>query len=203
VALRAMRRGRVRPGDSVGIIGAGTIGLLAVQAARVAGASHVMVVERIPERRELALALGASAACSPEQSAEAVRDLTGGAGPDVVFEAAGNAPAAAAAIRLARRGGRAVLLGVFAGDVAFDMVDFLFGEKEIVASLSHVVDDDFTRAVRLIDDGAVQIAPLVTDRIGLTDVVAAGFEALIAHPSAHLKIVVTPQRPTVRRDADG
>jgi (R,R)-butanediol dehydrogenase / meso-butanediol dehydrogenase / diacetyl reductase len=203
VALRAMRRGRVRPGDSVGIIGAGTIGLLAVQAARVAGASHVMVVERVPERRELALALGASAACGPEQSAEAVRDLTGGAGPDVVFEAAGNAPAAAAAIRLARRGGRAVLLGVFAGDVAFDMVDFLFGEKEIVASLSHVVDDDFTRAVRLIDDGAVQIAPLVTDRIGLPDVVAAGFEALIAHPSAHLKIVVTLQRPTVRRDADG
>jgi (R,R)-butanediol dehydrogenase/meso-butanediol dehydrogenase/diacetyl reductase len=194
VALRAIRRGGVRPGGSVAIIGAGTIGLLAIQAARVAGAERVAIIERLPERRQLALRLGATVACSPDEGPDAILDLTDGFGPDVAIEAAGNPEAAAAAVRLARRGGRAVLLGVFDGTVQLDMMDFLFGEKEVVASLSHVVDTDFAAAVQLLNEGVVAAAPLITDRVPLTDVVTAGFKELVARPEAHLKIVVFPQR---------
>jgi (R,R)-butanediol dehydrogenase/meso-butanediol dehydrogenase/diacetyl reductase len=192
VALRAVRRGGVSPGDTVGIIGAGTIGLLAIQAARVAGAERIVVIERLPERRALARAFGATLACAPDEGPDAIMDLTAGVGPDVTIEAAGNAQAAAAAVRLVRRGGRTVLLGVFDGEVSFDMMDLLFGEKEILASLSHVIDADFRQAVRLLDDGVVNVTPLITDRLALADVVTSGFKELVARPEAHLKIVVTP-----------
>lgn len=192
VAVRAVDRGGIRLGSTVGVLGTGTIGLLAIQAARLAGARTIVAVERLEQRRRLALQLGADVAVTPEEARDAGMDLTGGLGLDVTIEAAGNAQAAAAAVGLARRGGRTVLLGVFGGTVPVDMMDLLLGEKEIVACLSHVFDTDFATAVSLIDRGLIQTAPLVTDRVQLADVVTNGFERLVASPEEHLKIVVTP-----------
>jgi (R,R)-butanediol dehydrogenase/meso-butanediol dehydrogenase/diacetyl reductase len=192
VAVRAVRRAGISLGSTVAVLGAGTVGLLTLQAARLAGARTIVSVERLPERRALALQLGADIAVPPEDAAEAVLDATGGIGPDVAIEVAGNAAAAAFAVRLVRPGGRAVLLGVFDDIVPIDMVDFLMHEKTVLASLSHVYDQDFTNAVALIDRGAVQLEPLITDRIALVDVVEKGFKALVSEPGEHLKIVVRP-----------
>ena len=192
VVVRAVSRGGVGLGTDVCIVGAGTIGLLAVQVARLAGARRVMVVERLAQRRRLATQLGADLAVTPDEADEAILEATDGKGADVVIEAAGNPPAARHAVRLARRGGAAVLLGVFDEDLPIDMMDFLLGEKRILASLSHGYDTDFPEAVSLIERGAVVTEPLVTDRIALEDVVEAGFKALVAAPEDHLKIVVEP-----------
>jgi (R,R)-butanediol dehydrogenase/meso-butanediol dehydrogenase/diacetyl reductase len=193
VAVRAIRRARVTTGTTVGIVGAGAVGLLALQVARAAGAETIVCVERHPHRRELALRLGADIAVAPHEAALGADELTGGIGLDVTIEAAGNAEAAASTVRLARRGGRAVLLGVFDDVVPIDMIDFLFGEKEIIASLSHVYDVDFVEAVKLIDSGRIDVAPLISDRISLPDVVTAGFEPLVANSDRHLKVMVFPQ----------
>lgn len=192
VAVRAVARGGVGLGSTVGVLGTGTIGLLTIQAARLAGARTVVAIERHESRRRLAKTLGADVAVAPEEAGDVALDMTQGLGFDVTIEAAGNGPAAAEAVRLARRGGRAVLLGVFDGTVPLDMMDFLLGEKEVAASLSHVYDSDFTTAVSLIDRGVVQTAPLVTDLLPLEDVVKLGFEQLVSAPDEHLKIVVTP-----------
>lgn len=192
VAVRAVTRGGVALGSSVAVVGAGTIGLLAVQAARIAGATSVVAVERLESRRRLALQVGADAAVAPEEAPDVARDLTRGVGVDVTIEAAGNPKAAAAAVRLVRPGGTAVLLGVFDAPVPIDMMDLLLGEKQIRASLSHVYDTDFAAAVALIERGAVQTEPLITDRIDLGVVVEQGFKALVSEPEAHLKVIVTP-----------
>ncbi|MBW3560974.1 MAG: alcohol dehydrogenase catalytic domain-containing protein [Actinobacteria bacterium] len=192
VVVRAARRGELCLGSTVGIVGAGTIGLLAVQTARIVGARRVLVVERLEQRRRLALELGADAAVSPEEAAEVGLELTEGIGLDVTIEAAGNPAAAVEAVRLARPGGRAVLLGVFDAPVPVDMMDLLLGEKQILASLSHVYDTDFATAVSLIERGQVETAPLITDRILLDDVVEKGFKVLVTEADAHLKIIVTP-----------
>ncbi|MDQ1437307.1 MAG: (R,R)-butanediol dehydrogenase / meso-butanediol dehydrogenase / diacetyl reductase [Acidimicrobiaceae bacterium] len=200
VAVRAVTRAGVGLGSSVVVLGAGTVGLLAVQAARLAGAERVVVVENVPSRRALALglelgadlAVGAVGADGLGAALEAVRSVSDGRGADVAIEAAGNAAAAAAAVRLVRRGGRAVLLGVFDDTVPIDMKDLLLGEKTVTASLSHVYDEDFATAVSLIDRGAVALDPLITDRIGLADVVDKGFNALVAEPGSHLKVIVLP-----------
>lgn len=180
---------------TVGIVGAGTVGLLAAQVARLAGARTVMSVDPHASRRGLAMALGADAAVPPDEAAQAGSDLTAGVGLDLVIEAAGSAAAARSAIELARRGGRTVLLGVFDDAVEIRMMDFLLDEKSVVASLSHTYDADFTTAVSLIDRGLIQTKPLVTDRIALADVVEQGFKVLITQPTEHLKVVVTPNGP--------
>jgi (R,R)-butanediol dehydrogenase/meso-butanediol dehydrogenase/diacetyl reductase len=192
VAVRAVQRAGIREGSTVGVVGAGTIGLLLVQAARIAGAETVFAVEQHEHRRKLARTLGADAAVSPAEAAQAADDLTGGIRFDATIEAAGNSLAAATAIELARRGGRAVLLGVYADAFQIPMLSFLLGEKEIYASLSHTHDGDFVEAVRLLDERAIDVAPLISDRIELGDVVSGGFDELIEQPEEHLKILVFP-----------
>lgn len=192
VAVRAMSKAGVAIGSTVAVLGAGTVGLLCIQVARLAGAKKVISVERLESRRALALQLGADAAVSPEDAQVACTDLTDGIGVDVTIEAAGNAAAAAFAVKLARKGGRTVLLGVFNDDVPIDMMDLLLGEKTVTASLSHVYDEDFTNAVSLLDRGLVDVAPLITDRITLPEVLDKGFKPLVTEPGEHLKIVVFP-----------
>lgn len=184
VAVRAVRRGRVAIGDRVRIYGAGTIGLLLAQAARLSGALDVAIVEPHPARRELALSLGVDRAIAADETDDVL--------PDVTFDASGKLAVAALAVKSVRRGGRAVLLSAVDGDVPVDMMNVLMGEKEIIASLSHSYKDDFPTAVRLLESGAVQVKPLITDRIPLADVVASGFEALANDPSSHLKVLVFP-----------
>lgn len=194
VAVRAVRRRAVVGEETtVGVLGAGTIGLLCVYVAKLSGARRVLAVDSLAERRALAVALGADAAVAPGEAAAVAREMTDGVGLDCVFEAAGMPAAAAAAVALARRGGRAVLMGVFGGTVPIEQMDLLMGEKEVVASLSHVYDDDFTTAVALLESGGSALAALVTDRIALDEVVERGFKALIANPAEHLKVVVLPQ----------
>lgn len=201
VVVRAVARAQLGLGSTVCIVGAGTIGLLAVQVARLAGARRVLVVERLEQRRRLAVEFGADLAVPPEQGLEASLEMTAGIGPDVVIEAAGNAAAAQLAVRLTRRGGTAVVLGVFDGALSIDMMDLLLGEKRVLASLSHVYDTDFAEAVSLIERGLIRTAPLVTDRIALDDVVEKGFEALVAERDQHLKIVVAPAIERILVDA--
>lgn len=192
VAVRAVQRAGIGPGSTVGVIGAGSIGLLTVQAARIAGAETVVAVEQHEHRRRLALLLGADAAIAPDEAEEAADQLTGGIRFDATIEAAGNARAARTSIDLARRGGRAVLLGVYDDAIEIPMLSFLLAEKEIFASLSHTHDGDFPEAVRLLGEGSVDVAPLVSDRISLAEVVSGGFDELVAHPERHLKVLVFP-----------
>jgi (R,R)-butanediol dehydrogenase/meso-butanediol dehydrogenase/diacetyl reductase len=192
VAVRAVRKAGVQVGSIVGVVGAGTVGLLTTQVARLSGASTILVVDRLKQRRDLAVKLGADMAVAPEDAAEAALALSDGRGLDIAIVAAGNAAAAEAAIRLTRKGGRSMLLGVFDAPVMVPMIDMLMGEKEVHASLSHNFDTDFLPAVDLIDRGVVELAPLITDRIALGDVVEQGFVALARAPEEHLKIIVYP-----------
>jgi (R,R)-butanediol dehydrogenase / meso-butanediol dehydrogenase / diacetyl reductase len=194
VVVRAVRRSGLEPGASVGVLGTGSIGMLLLQVARTAGADTVVAVERHADRRLLGLKFGADVVVAPEEAEEALADLTGGTGIDVVFEAAGTPQATTAAVRLARRGGTAVLLGGYPEPARLDIMDLLGGEKRVIASLSHVITPDFADAVSLINRGKLELDPLISDRIGLPDVVKSGFDALLDAPAGHLKIMVGPAR---------
>ena len=66
------------------------------------------------------------------------------------------------------------------------------GEREIVGSLSHVYDQDFAQALELLASGDIRAEPLISDRLPLERAVDAGLLALIAEPSRHLKILISP-----------
>ncbi|RMG55334.1 MAG: 2,3-butanediol dehydrogenase, partial [Bacteroidetes bacterium] len=115
VGIHAIRRAPVIQGDSVAVVGAGTIGLVTLQAARAAGASQVFVLEMAKARKEYAQKLGATAVIDPSETdpVAEVRRLTNGLGVDVAIECVGSEITGALALDLARVGGKVVLVGIF------------------------------------------------------------------------------------------
>jgi (R,R)-butanediol dehydrogenase/meso-butanediol dehydrogenase/diacetyl reductase len=187
VAVRALRRGGLQPGERVAIIGVGAVGLMALQAAIAFGADSVAVIEPLPERRALAMRLGADRHVPAGDAA--------GVDADVAVECAGSPAAVQTAVQALRAGGRAVVLGIGTRPVTVPPLDLVIGEKSIVGSLSHVWDQDFRIALGLLGRGAVQAAPLISDRIPLDAAVSGGLALLRDEPGKHVKILVRPEDP--------
>jgi (R,R)-butanediol dehydrogenase / meso-butanediol dehydrogenase / diacetyl reductase len=183
VGVRALKRGRFRPGEHVAVVGVGAVGLMTVQAARALGASSVSVIDPAAERRELALALGAGAAHA--QAAPL--------GVDVAVESAGDPRAVEAAIAAVGKGGRAVLLGIDKRPATFEPLRLVVDEAEIIGALSHVYDEDFRLALDLLARDSVRAEPLITDRVPIGRAVEDGLTVLATEPERHLKILVDPQ----------
>lgn len=190
-AVHAIRKGRVLEGDRVAIIGAGPIGLMAVQAARAAGVSQLFSIELSKVRREKAASLGATTLDPREDGfQEQLLDLTDGVGPDVVIECVGAPDTGPMAVRLVRRNGRAVIMGVFSHSSTIHFNDIVFTEKEVIGSLCYL--DEFRTVLRLLADGRLSGKALITGRIVLDDLVEKGFQELIGNRENHVKILVRP-----------
>ncbi|GIX48466.1 MAG: 2,3-butanediol dehydrogenase [Candidatus Tectimicrobiota bacterium] len=193
VALHACKQGRLQPGDTVAVVGAGPIGLLVLQAARSCGAARVFVVEPVAGRRRLAEALGAEAALDPTAVAvdREIHQRTGGLRAEVVFECVGTPPAVETAVKLAGKGGRVVLVGIYtqASPLAWGRIQA--HEKTLVGASAYT--DEFPLALAMLADGRLQAAPLVTDRIPLRDLATRGLQQVLAEPDRHVKILVSPQ----------
>lgn len=107
----AARRLGTGPGATVVVVGGGAVGQLASLCAQVLGAGHVVVVEPVESRRSLAVD-GGSLAVAPEAAGSVVQQLTGGRGADGVIDAVGAPVGLETALRIVRRGGSVVSVGV-------------------------------------------------------------------------------------------
>ncbi|WP_406198082.1 alcohol dehydrogenase catalytic domain-containing protein [Kitasatospora sp. NBC_01560] len=169
----AVHTARVEPGASVAVIGAGGVGVAAVQGARVCGAGRIAVVDPVASRRERALAFGATDALAPEELKGVAKSLPGG-GFDYVFEAVGRAATVRAGYDAARRGGAVVVVGAGAQDdlAQFTMGELFFNEKRLLPSLYGGAS--VPRTVALVVDlwraGRIDLDGMVTHRVGLADV---------------------------------
>ena len=182
--LHGMDLGSPVPGERVLVIGGGVIGLLAVQIAHLAG-SEVMLLTRSPDKQALGRELGANLAIGTgEELRQAWPD-----GADLVVECAGVAETVALAPRLARTGGRVVVLGVLPGGemVPFEPFDLLF--REIQLHFSFLNPFTHARAARMIADKRIVIAPLVSRTIPLPEAAKA-----IAEPPlpGEVRAIVVP-----------
>jgi alcohol dehydrogenase len=111
----AVDSAQLRPGDSVAVLGLGPVGLCAVQVAVAAGAGPVVAIDTVAQRLDVARAFGATAVhLSEESPRDVVRRLTGGRGVDAVIDAVGHPDALGLAVRLARKAGTVVAIGVYA-----------------------------------------------------------------------------------------
>lgn len=190
VAVRACRRAPVGLGDTVAVVGGGTIGQLAAYVAERASA-RVVLVEPLAARREVAGSLGAAIAVPPSEAPALVADLTAGRGADVTVECAGTPPAVRSAAALTRRGGAIVLVGLGTSPLPLSALSLIMAEHSLAGVLSHVMDD-FTTAADLLRAGEARLRALVTDVIPLEDTVTRGLQALRDDPADHLKIIVSP-----------
>jgi (R,R)-butanediol dehydrogenase/meso-butanediol dehydrogenase/diacetyl reductase len=124
---------------------------------------------------------------------EAIKDLTGGRGVDVVLEAGGNSETIALAPQLARKRGRVTLLTLHNDPVPINFFPLVCDEIQLIGSFSHIYDEDFAAAVSLLGSGRIQAEPLISGRIRLDDIVEQGLEELLADKAGNLKILVSPQ----------
>jgi (R,R)-butanediol dehydrogenase/meso-butanediol dehydrogenase/diacetyl reductase len=194
VATRAVRRGRLTSGETAVVLGAGTIGLAVLQVARVAGARAVIVVDKIPFRREKAIELGADAAIDAgDDHVEVLLDRSGG-GPDVIFDCTGSNRTPALAILAVRLGGRVVQVGLPTSPGEMDYLQLVLREVELIGTVGHVYDEDYRLAVDLIASRKVDAEHLITHRLLLADAVSRGLEFLAQKNCGDtLKIVITPK----------
>ena len=164
--LRGLERGRPRPGDTIGVIGVGTLGSLAVTLARLYAPGVLVGYGVRSEELEFALALGADAAVhvAEEDPMSATHRLAGG-GLDLVLETAGAVEAVELATRLVRPGGRVVLLGIAGEGKVLELPAdrIMFGDMDVIGSCSYSTSA-WSHVVRLLEQGRVDLDPIVTHR---------------------------------------
>ena len=137
VALHALRRLDLAFGETVVILGAGIIGLLATQLARLDGARPVIVLDLADNRLALADQLGANLVVNAgsEDAVEAILAATAGRGAPAILEATGNAQVVPQALKMAANGGRIVLTGALEEEVSISFhAEFIRRELSLIAA---------------------------------------------------------------------
>lgn len=164
VAIHAVDLARPRLFESCAVIGCGAIGLLTLQVAKVAGVGETIAVEPHPDRRALALELGAERAVA---SVEELLDLTGGRGVDLVLEATDVREGFQLAAEAARIGGRIVLIGIPEGD-SYGLQASLARRKGLSVKFSRRMGHVYPRAIALVRQGRVDVRRLATHHFPLS-----------------------------------
>lgn len=171
---------------TVSVIGAGSIGLLAMLNALASGAHRVVVSDTISAKRDLAVSLGAHAAIDAGHAAvgDAIRNELGGR-PDIILDCVGSPSSVRFAAEQAQPGGRVAVIGVCNGTAELP-VGLLQDREVMVAGSSMYLPSDFDRALELVASG-LAVERLVTRTVDL-DEVRGGFEA--AASGAEVKVHV-------------
>jgi 2-desacetyl-2-hydroxyethyl bacteriochlorophyllide A dehydrogenase len=165
----AVQQGGLRPGDSAAVLGLGPVGLCAVQIAIAAGAGPVLAIDTVADRLEVARGFGAVPVHLTEESPRDVaRKLTGGRGVDAAIDAVGHPDALDLAIRLARKAGTVVAIGVYAErcEVHMGMVWI----KALTLRTGHAnVIGHVDRVLGMLAAGTLDPTPLVTHHLPLDE----------------------------------
>jgi len=191
VAIHTVDLAHVRPGSSVGVFGAGPIGLLCLQVAKAAGAARLVATDLSsrPHRLQAAAALGAeSFPAGDGEEAAAIREAVGGHGLDVAIEAAGVQAAVDAAVESARPGGRVVLAGIPAEERTSVRASSA-RRKGLTIAFVRRMKHTYPRAIALAAAGRVDLRSMVTHRFPLAEA-AEAFE--VAARREGMKVVICP-----------
>jgi threonine dehydrogenase-like Zn-dependent dehydrogenase len=185
--VHAVRISQLRAGDTVAILGAGTIGLLTLAAARRAGAGRIVVTDVLESKRAAALTLGADAAVNATRPdvAAAVREALGESA-DVVFDCVAIQPTMDAAIAVALKNGTVVVVGVPTADVRVPLPLIQDQQVRIQGSATYL-PVDYEVSIDMLGKGQVRPGDFITGTF-LLDETADAFEA--AASGDHIKVLI-------------
>jgi len=193
VAVHAVRLANLNISESVAIFGAGAIGLLILQAAKAVGAGKIFITDIRESRLNAALNFGASGAfngskCNP---VEEILKQTDGIGVQHVFEAVGLEITLNQALQALRKGGDAVLVGLFE-DERVALPANIFVQKEISLVGSQGYHWDFQRAIELIQHGKIDLEKMITHQFHLEQTQQA-FDVLMDPNQEAVKVVISSE----------
>jgi (R,R)-butanediol dehydrogenase/meso-butanediol dehydrogenase/diacetyl reductase len=186
VALHAIRRSGLAAGMRCAVIGAGPIGLLLVQLAKLAGAREIAVSDMSGARLELAHCLGATVTvdAARQSLADHVRDV------DISFEAVGVQASLNESFKVLRKGGRLVLVGLFGQRPTIDAFGLVNREIDLISSVGY--RQVYGDLIAMVAGGLFDPSRIVTREIRLDRVIEDGFEQLLKKGS-DVKILVNPE----------
>lgn len=189
VAVHALAMSSMAADDTVGIYGAGPIGLLTAIMARHTGAGTVVLTDPSPWRRSVAREFGFDVVAPDESMDGIAHDLTEGEGFDLVFDAAGFPAVAAELTQVVRVRGQIVVVGVHKAPAPLDLRQVCFKEIDMVGVRVYTTED-FVEAVALINDGELELERFPIQSFALEDT-ATAFESA-ARGTDCLKVLVCP-----------
>lgn len=174
----AVNTAKVRPGDTVVVIGCGGIGASAIQGARVAGAEHIVAVDIVESKREKILSLGATHFCTSfEEATQLVGDMTRGVMADSAILTVGVVSGAmiGQSLELVRKGGVGVVTGVAPATentATIPLMMFTFFQKRLAGSLFGEANPraDIPRLLNLYRNGLLQLDDIVTAEYKLDEI---------------------------------
>jgi alcohol dehydrogenase len=190
--------GNIRIGDAVAVFAQGPIGLCATLGARLRGASLIVGVDPVPERRAMARRFGATVTLDPtacDVVAELKR-LTANRGVDVAIEALGRQETFEAALRAVRPGGTLSSLGVYSGKLVapYEAIYAGLADQRIATTLCPGGKERMRRLMTMVEQERMDLTPLVTHRFALEDLRNA-YELFSRQQDGVMKVAIYPQRP--------
>ena len=190
IALHAVDLARPHAGESAVIVGAGPIGLLIIQAAKLAGLDPVYAVEPLPWRLHLAQQFGAEPVDpSLGDPLERIKSATKGRGVDVAFEAAWADQSVQLAADMTRPGGRVVLVGIPRAD-ELTLRHSTARRKGLTLLLSRRMKHTYPRAIQLVEQAQIDVKALVSHRFPLAKTPDA-FALNAEYRDRVVKIIIT------------
>ena len=162
IAIHAINQAPLELGDQAVVIGCGTIGLLLIQALRVAGCSKIIAIDLDPQKLDAARNMGAthSVNSKTEDAVQSVLELTGQRGADLSFEAVGIAATFDTAIDCTRKGGGVVLVGNLSKEVELNLQKVVTSELSLYSSCASAGEYDV--CLSLIESGQIDVDCLIS-----------------------------------------
>ena len=189
VGLHAANKAQIKPGDVAVVLGAGPIGMVTLLAALSGGCSQVIITDVQQPKLDLAATLGPVTPVNliKDSLTDVVMRLTDGWGADIVFEASGNAKAAASIFEPLCPAGRVVFIGIPDKPIAYDVSSGQVKEARIehVFRYAHV----YPRALALMGSGQLNVKPLITDIFAFQDSIKA-FDYALHMPANSVKVQI-------------
>ncbi len=170
VGMWSTHRAGVGAGDAVAILGAGPIGLMSLQAAKARGATTVIISDVEQPRLEFAEKLGATHAINAgeQDTVEAIKELTGGRGADMVLEAAGTVTTLKQAIKAVKTGGKVIIIGAPPVDEApIPVADLILRELDIGGIFRYA--NMYPRAIEAVGAGLIDVKSMITHHYPLAE----------------------------------
>lgn len=193
IAVHAANRTPVKLGDTAVVVGSGMIGLLVIQAIRLAGCARVIAVDLEDSKLEIARSLGADYTLNAKQVdvPQEVARLTGGYGADVALEVVGATATVQSAIQSTRKGGSITLVGNLAPSVEVPLQAIVTRELSIYGSCAS--NGEYPECIDLLSRGDIKVQPLITATATL-DEGPAWFDRLYAGMPGAMKVILQPSR---------
>ena len=192
IGCHAIDRGAPTSAETVLVIGAGPIGLSAVEFAKLSGA-RVIVIDRVAARlafvRERMGVADTLLATGGAADLDAVRELTDGRFCEVVVDATGSNASMGEALAYCAFGGRLVFVGITQAEVSFPHAPVMHRRELSILASRNALSGDFTRIIGLIEAGRINTAPWITHRIPFADAIRI-FPTLIEPTSGVIKGVI-------------